>query len=94
MRRRRFIAIIAGIAVLPLAAHAQQAAPSTAQASSTHISGCVVNSAGFPQRLDGPRWNGWEADLGNSRFQLNRDGRVEARPSAIVAAEMGVRIFG
>jgi polyvinyl alcohol dehydrogenase (cytochrome) len=69
MRRRRFIAIIAGIAALPIAAHAQQAAPSTAQAASTDISGCVANSAGFPQRLDGPRWNGWGADAGNSRFQ-------------------------
>ncbi|MET0720158.1 MAG: PQQ-binding-like beta-propeller repeat protein [Tardiphaga sp.] len=69
MRRRRFIAIIAGIAALPLAAHAQQAVPSTAQAASTDISGCVPNSAGFPQRLDGPRWNGWGADPGNSRFQ-------------------------
>jgi polyvinyl alcohol dehydrogenase (cytochrome) len=69
MRKRRFIAIIAGIAALPLAAHAQQAVPPTAQAASTDISGCVPNSAGFPQRLDGPRWNGWGADLGNSRFQ-------------------------
>jgi polyvinyl alcohol dehydrogenase (cytochrome) len=69
MRRRRFIAIIAGIAALPPAAHAQQAVPSTALAASTDISGCVPNSAGFPQRLDGPRWNGWGADLGNSRFQ-------------------------
>jgi polyvinyl alcohol dehydrogenase (cytochrome) len=69
MRRRRFIAIIAGIAALPLAAHAQQAVPSTAQVASTDISGCVPNSAGFPQRLDGPRWNGWGADPGNSRFQ-------------------------
>ena len=69
MRRRRFIAIIAGVAALPLGAHAQQAVPSTAQAASTDISGCVPNSAGFPQRLDGPRWNGWGADPGNSRFQ-------------------------
>ena len=69
MRRRGFIAIIAGIAALPLAAHAQQAVPSTTQAASTDISGCVANSAGFPQRLDGPRWNGWGADPANSRFQ-------------------------
>ena len=30
---------------------------------------CADNQAGFPQPLDGPRWNGWGADLSNSRFQ-------------------------
>jgi polyvinyl alcohol dehydrogenase (cytochrome) len=30
---------------------------------------CADNQAGFPQSLDGPRWNGWGADLNNSRFQ-------------------------
>ena len=36
----------------------------------TDISGqCAGNQAGFPQSLDGPRWNGWGADLNNSRFQ-------------------------
>jgi polyvinyl alcohol dehydrogenase (cytochrome) len=142
MRRRDFIAAIAGFAALPLAAHAQQAVPSIAQqngaalysqycsqchdaanartpsrsalqsmtfeqvmatlttgsmasivkertnaertaiasfitgkgskvpAASTDISGqCAQNPVGFPQALDGPRWNGWGADLGNSRFQ-------------------------
>ena len=69
MRRRDFIALIAGIAALPLAAHAQQAVPSIAQTASTDISKCAQNSGGFPQRLDGPRWNGWGADLSNSRFQ-------------------------
>ena len=70
MRRRDFSATIAGIAALPLAAHAQQqAVPSIAQTASTDISKCAQNSVGFPQRLDGPRWNGWGADLGNSRFQ-------------------------
>jgi polyvinyl alcohol dehydrogenase (cytochrome) len=69
MRRRDFIAIIAGIAALPLAADAQQAVPSIAQTASTDMSKCAENSAGFPQALDGPRWNGWGADLGNTRFQ-------------------------
>jgi len=69
MLRRNFIALIAGIAALPLAAHAQQAVPSMAQAASTDISKCAQNSVGFPQPVDGPRWNGWGADLGNSRFQ-------------------------
>ena len=69
MRRRDFIAMIAGIAALPLATHAQQTVPSIAQTASTDISKCAQNSVGFPQRLDGPRWNGWGADLGNSRFQ-------------------------
>ena len=31
--------------------------------------GCVENAAGFLQAPDGPRWNGWGADLSNSRFQ-------------------------
>ncbi|HMM91365.1 outer membrane protein assembly factor BamB family protein [Bradyrhizobium sp.] len=30
---------------------------------------CVQNQAGFPSTIDGPRWNGWGADLNNSRFQ-------------------------
>jgi polyvinyl alcohol dehydrogenase (cytochrome) len=30
---------------------------------------CTDNQAGFPRPLDGPRWNGWGADLNNSRFQ-------------------------
>jgi hypothetical protein len=29
---------------------------------------CADNQAGFRQPLDGPRWNGWGADLNNSRF--------------------------
>ena len=31
---------------------------------------CVQNEAGFPKAVDAPRWNGWGADLNNSRFQL------------------------
>src|SRR5438046_1848146 len=69
MRRRDFIALIAGIAALPLAAHTLHAVPSIAQTASTDLSKCAQNSGGFPQRRDGPRWNGWGADLGNSRFQ-------------------------
>ena len=61
--------MIAGIAALPLAAHAQQAVPSIAPTASTDISRCAQNSVGFPQAIDGPRWNGWGADLGNTRFQ-------------------------
>ncbi|MCC8968024.1 PQQ-binding-like beta-propeller repeat protein [Bradyrhizobium sp. Pear76] len=30
---------------------------------------CAQSAAGFPQAIDGPRWNGWGADLNNSRFQ-------------------------
>jgi polyvinyl alcohol dehydrogenase (cytochrome) len=69
MRGRNLVALVAGIVALPLAAHAQQAVPSVAQAASTDISKCAQNSVEFPQRLDGPRWNGWGADLSNSRFQ-------------------------
>jgi polyvinyl alcohol dehydrogenase (cytochrome) len=65
MRRRDLIAIIAGIAALPLAAHAQQQAPPA----STDVSKCAHNPDGFPQPLDGPRWNGWGVDINNSRFQ-------------------------
>src|SRR5258705_6653313 len=72
MRRRDFIALIAGIAALPLAAHAQQAVPSIAQTASTHLSKCAQNSGGFPQRLDGPRWNGWGAALTKSPVQPPR----------------------
>jgi polyvinyl alcohol dehydrogenase (cytochrome) len=31
--------------------------------------GCTQQAGGFPQPLDGPRWNGWGVDLNNSRFQ-------------------------
>jgi polyvinyl alcohol dehydrogenase (cytochrome) len=65
MRRRDLIAIIIGIAVLPLAAHAQQqTSPAT-----TNISKCANNSDGSPQRFDGTQWNGWGVDINNSRFQ-------------------------
>jgi len=30
---------------------------------------CPQGEAGFPEAIDGPRWNGWGADLNNSRFQ-------------------------
>jgi polyvinyl alcohol dehydrogenase (cytochrome) len=30
---------------------------------------CAQDAPGFPQPLDGPRWNGWGADFSNSRFQ-------------------------
>ncbi|WGR74291.1 MULTISPECIES: PQQ-binding-like beta-propeller repeat protein [unclassified Bradyrhizobium] len=30
---------------------------------------CTQQTAGFPQALDGPRWNGWGVDASNSRFQ-------------------------
>jgi len=65
MRWRYLIAIMAGIAALPLAAKAQQPAPPD----SASISKCAHNPDGFPQRFDGPRWNGWGADINNSRFQ-------------------------
>jgi polyvinyl alcohol dehydrogenase (cytochrome) len=42
-----------------------EAAPASVDVSGT----CAQNSTGFRQRLDGPRWNGWGADLGNSRLQ-------------------------
>lgn len=65
MHRRALIALIAGIAVLPLVAHAQQ----QARSAPTNISNCANSSDGFPQQPDGPRWNGWGADINNSRFQ-------------------------
>ncbi|MBR0929636.1 PQQ-binding-like beta-propeller repeat protein [Bradyrhizobium diazoefficiens] len=30
---------------------------------------CAQPGSGFPQALDGPRWNGWGVDAGNNRFQ-------------------------
>ncbi|MDA9464190.1 outer membrane protein assembly factor BamB family protein [Bradyrhizobium sp. CCBAU 53415] len=30
---------------------------------------CTQQGSGFPQALDGPRWNGWGVDARNSRFQ-------------------------
>ncbi|GAA0003069.1 PQQ-binding-like beta-propeller repeat protein [Bradyrhizobium diazoefficiens] len=30
---------------------------------------CTQQVRGFPEPLDGPRWNGWGVDAGNSRFQ-------------------------
>lgn len=30
---------------------------------------CAQQVSSFPQALDGPRWNGWGVDAGNSRFQ-------------------------
>lgn len=30
---------------------------------------CTQAAGGFPQALDGPRWNGWGVDVANSRFQ-------------------------
>src|SRR5262245_33097235 len=93
MRRRDFIATIAGIAALPLAAHAQQqAVPSIAQTASTDISECAQNSVGFPQRLDGPRWNGWGGGSRQQPVSASSDGRIDARPSVLVAAEVGVWI--
>jgi polyvinyl alcohol dehydrogenase (cytochrome) len=65
MRRRDLIAIIAGVAALPLAAHAQQ----QALPASTDVSKCAHNLDGFPERLEGPQWNGWGVDINNSRFQ-------------------------
>jgi len=65
MNRRDLIAILAGIALLPIAAHAQQ----QTSPDPTDNARCANNSDGFPQRLDGPRWNGWGVDINNSRFQ-------------------------
>src|SRR3954468_2068702 len=69
MRMRGFIAVVAGIAVWLPCVQAQQADPSIAPTASAATSRCPQNAAGFPQPLDGPRWNGWGADLANSRFQ-------------------------
>lgn len=65
MRGRDLIALIAIIAVLPLAAPAQQQVPSAA----ANISKCAKSPDEFLQQLDGPQWNGWGADINNSRFQ-------------------------
>ncbi|WP_338829262.1 PQQ-binding-like beta-propeller repeat protein [Bradyrhizobium sp. 27S5] len=38
-------------------------------ASTENAGQCAPSEAGFPQPTDGPGWNGWGADLNNSRFQ-------------------------
>jgi polyvinyl alcohol dehydrogenase (cytochrome) len=38
-------------------------------AATTQSKQCADMRGGFPRPLDGPRWNGWGADLSNSRFQ-------------------------
>ncbi|MDE2380202.1 PQQ-binding-like beta-propeller repeat protein [Bradyrhizobium sp.] len=45
-----------------------QAAPASASAMDA-TGRCLQHPASFSRPLDGPRWNGWGADLGNSRFQ-------------------------
>ncbi|MBR0874241.1 PQQ-binding-like beta-propeller repeat protein [Bradyrhizobium tropiciagri] len=39
------------------------------QAATGSAGQCAQSGSGFPQSIDGPRWNGWAADLNNSRFQ-------------------------
>ncbi|MFN5107439.1 MAG: PQQ-binding-like beta-propeller repeat protein [Bradyrhizobium sp.] len=39
------------------------------QAAAGNAGQCAQSEAGFPRAVDGPRWNGWGADLNNSRFQ-------------------------
>lgn len=57
--RRAIAAFVTGKA-------AAGAAPVTAAAASGQ---CAGAQAAFTQALDGPQWNGWGADLANSRFQ-------------------------
>jgi mono/diheme cytochrome c family protein len=46
---------------------------SEAPSASTDISGqCPQNPVGFPQRLDGPRWNGWGRILATVGFSQQR----------------------
>ena len=33
------------------------------------LGACTHKPAAFPERIDGPHWNGWGVDAGNSRFQ-------------------------
>lgn len=40
-----------------------------AQAATESVGRCAASETGFPRAIDGPRWNGWGADLDNSRFQ-------------------------
>jgi polyvinyl alcohol dehydrogenase (cytochrome) len=43
--------------------------PEAPQAASVKSGQCAQSETGFPQAIDGPRWNGWGVDLNNSRFQ-------------------------
>jgi hypothetical protein len=72
MRTRVFIAINCGIAALPLAAHAQQAVPSTAQAASTDISGVCQIRPGFPSGWMGRAGMAGERILAIAGFSRQR----------------------
>ncbi|WP_407167119.1 PQQ-binding-like beta-propeller repeat protein [Bradyrhizobium sp. ORS 111] len=38
-------------------------------AATENVGQCASSEVGFPQAVNGPRWNGWGADLNNTRFQ-------------------------
>ncbi|MGY8681091.1 PQQ-binding-like beta-propeller repeat protein [Bradyrhizobium sp. UFLA05-153] len=46
-----------------------KAAVSSAAAAADASGHCTQAFTAFPKSIDGPRWNGWGADLNNSRFQ-------------------------
>ncbi len=46
----------------------------------------------FRAPIDGPRWNGWGADLNSNRFQPAAMTRSRAGPGLAVASEMGVQV--
>ncbi|MGY3447317.1 outer membrane protein assembly factor BamB family protein [Bradyrhizobium sp. USDA 4473] len=82
LQSRSFDEILGAITTGPMASFAQglsndeRAAiaslvtgKAASQAASENAGQCAQSETGFPQAIDGPRWNGWGVDLNNSRFQ-------------------------
>ncbi|MDH2385313.1 PQQ-binding-like beta-propeller repeat protein [Bradyrhizobium sp. CER78] len=82
LQSRSFDEVLGAITTGPMASFAQGLSNDERAAIASLVTGkaashaaaenpgqCAQGEAGFPQPIDGPRWNGWGADLNNSRFQ-------------------------
>jgi polyvinyl alcohol dehydrogenase (cytochrome) len=82
LQSRSFDEVLGAITTGPMASFAQGLSNDERAAIASLITGkvashaaaenagqCAQNETGFPQPIDGPRWNGWGTDINNSRFQ-------------------------
>ncbi|MCP1909131.1 polyvinyl alcohol dehydrogenase (cytochrome) [Bradyrhizobium elkanii] len=82
LQSRSFDEVLGAITTGPMASFAQGLASDERAAIASLVTGkaaslvptesagqCAQNETGFPQPIDGPRWNGWGTDINNSRFQ-------------------------
>ena len=82
LQSRSFDEVLGAITTGPMASFAQGLSSDERAAIASLVTGkaaslaatesageCTQNETGFPQPIDGPRWNGWGADINNSRFQ-------------------------